>query len=118
MKTTAILWMTLLTTAIMPSKVVASAVPDAQTGRSTVERNSWSTWKPIYFKGDERAWVGINGDGSTVLEVYVYDEDRKLVGFAVGTRPSVEFWPSEGGFFTVKVYNRGSDYNDYVLRTN
>jgi hypothetical protein len=74
----------------------------------------------ITFRGGEQASILVNGDGDTDLDLYVYDENGNLVASdADATDTCLCQWtPRWTGQFTVKVRNRGSVYNRYVLVTN
>lgn len=72
------------------------------------------------FRGGELAVVTVIGDGDTDLDLYVYDNNGNLI-----TRDQdytddcvVTFVPRWTGTFYIKIVNRGSVYNNYVIRTN
>jgi|HubBroStandDraft_6_1064221.scaffolds.fasta_scaffold2074856_1 hypothetical protein len=74
----------------------------------------------IVFSGGDLARIGVIGDGSTNLSLYVYDDDGNPI---VSDRDSdddklVQWTPRRTGQFTVKIVNRGPVENDYVLLTN
>jgi hypothetical protein len=72
------------------------------------------------FRGGEQAIVSIRGDGTTDLDIFVYDEFGNLVAQGIGPtdRETVTWRPIWTGRFRIVIRNLGSVYNDYVLRTN
>lgn len=72
------------------------------------------------FRGGEEANVGISGDGDTDLDLYIYDEnDNRICGSdSYGDDEICTFRPAWTGQFKVKIKNRGSVYNRYVLLTD
>lgn len=74
----------------------------------------------IKFRGGEPASVFVDGDGDTDLDLYIYDENGRLVASDDDATDTClcQWTPRWTGEFTVKVRNRGSVYNRYVLVTN
>jgi hypothetical protein len=74
----------------------------------------------IRFYADELAIVTVVGDGDTDLDLYVYDSNGNLIDSDLDyTDNCVCTWtPRWTGNFTIKIKNRGSVYNCYLLRTN
>src|SRR5262249_8133800 len=74
----------------------------------------------VTFKAGETAKVCIVGDGDTDLDLYVYDELGNLIASGTGPkdREVVEWTPRWPGEFTIKVVNRGTVRNDYVIGHN
>lgn len=74
----------------------------------------------ITFRGGEVARVTVNGDGGSRLDLYVYDEDDKLVASQVGPGDNcLASWvPKWTGVFIIKVVNRGLAPNRYIMATN
>lgn len=74
----------------------------------------------VAFRGWESAYVVVSGDGSTDLDLYVYDANDNLI--AADTDPSddcvVRFTPRWTGSFTIRIVNRGPFANRYLLATN
>lgn len=72
------------------------------------------------FYGGEIAKVAVVGDGYTDLDLYVYDENGNLIVADTNYNDEclVTWVPRWTGKFLIKVRNRGSDYNDYVIMTN
>jgi hypothetical protein len=72
----------------------------------------------VQFEADEMARVGVIGDGDTELVLLVYDARGNLIAQDSGTTCAVEWTPRWTGSFTIKVRNRGSVCNDYLLLAN
>ena len=74
----------------------------------------------ITFRGGEVARAAVSGDGDTRLDLYVYDENDNLVTSQVGPGDDcLASWvPKWTGVFIIKVVNRGSVPNRYVIATN
>ena len=72
------------------------------------------------FVGGQRAGVVVSGDGDTDLDLYVHDQHGNLIcGDDDYTDDTVCIWtPRWTGTFYVKIVNRGSVYNRYLLVTN
>ncbi len=72
------------------------------------------------FVGGRRAVVRIAGDGSTDVDVFVYDENGNLVASGVGPtdREYVTFTPRWTGRFTTEVRNLGNTWNRVLLLTS
>lgn len=72
------------------------------------------------FVGREWEELFVSGDGSTDLDLYVYDENNNLVAKDEDNTDDcvVRFIPRWTGDFTVKVVNRGRYANRYTLGTN
>ena len=74
----------------------------------------------ISFRANELATVTVVGDGDTDLDLYVYDQNGNLIDKDDDyTDNCICTWtPRWTGVFRIKIVNRGSVYNRYVLRTN
>ena len=74
----------------------------------------------LTFRGGEKAVMAVIGDGSTDLDVFVYDEDGDLVAFDDDDDDDcVVLWrPARTGKFIVKVVNRGDESNRYNINSN
>jgi hypothetical protein len=72
------------------------------------------------FVGREWEVLVVSGDGSTDLDLYVYDENNNLIASDEDDADDcvVRFIPRWTGNFTVKVVNRGKYANRYTLGTN
>ena len=109
----------LLGAGLFPSLSFAGRVPGPGTVCDTVgafRTDVYTEW----FRGGEIATVVVSGDGDTDLDVFVYDEYGTLVAWDTGyTDDCLVVWrPRWTGPFRIKVVNRGSFYNRYVLATN
>ena len=84
-----------------------------------VSANSWDAYN-ITFRAHETAIVYVSGDGDTDLDLYIYDSNGNLIDSDTDyTDECVCTWtPRWTGNFRIKIINRGSVYNRYVLRTN
>jgi hypothetical protein len=67
--------------------------------------------------GGEVTEVALVGDGSTDLDLYVYDYNGVLIGRAEGRGDRCFFrvTPGRTGKFTIKVVNRAPFANSYIL---
>lgn len=74
----------------------------------------------VDFRGREAAQVLVSGDGDTDLDLYVLDENGRVVASDTDmTDTCLATWmPRYSGVYTIKIVNRGSVYNEYTLRTN
>jgi len=74
----------------------------------------------VTFRGGELAEVGTWGDGSTNLDLFVYDENGNLIAqdTGPGDRCYVALTPKWTGVFKVRVINRGALWNAYNFYTN
>jgi hypothetical protein len=97
--------------------VVASPVGGSRSAVTSVNAYGTDRFNPIRFYGDERAVVTISGDGTSDLDLYVYDENGYLVASDDdgSDQCAVSFTPAYTGYFTVVVVNRGGVWNEYSL---
>ena len=74
----------------------------------------------VNFRAGETGIVTVVGDGDTDLDLYVYDQNGTLIDKDVDYTDNCvcTFVPRWTGLFVIKIVNRGSVYNRYVLRTN
>jgi hypothetical protein len=74
----------------------------------------------IVFAGMEPAIVGLEGDGTTNLDLFVFDQDGTLICKADSPRDSevCNWFPERTAEFRVEVRNLGSSGNQYRLWTN
>lgn len=74
----------------------------------------------VTFRANEIAIVTVIGDGDTDLDLYIYDSNGNLIDSDTDyTDNCVCTWtPRWTGSFRIKIVNRGSVYNRYVIRTN
>jgi len=87
--------------------------------RDQVEAQMTDVYRITFVRG-ESAVVRVIGDGDTDLDLYVYDENGRLVAEdSDSTDYCVVSWtPRWTGTFTVKIVNLGRVYNAYTLTTN
>ncbi|MFK7787129.1 MAG: hypothetical protein AB8B56_18555 [Crocinitomicaceae bacterium] len=95
------------------------AVGGARIVEERVNSNDYDIYY-IRFYGNELAEVAISGDGDTDLDLYIYDESGNLIDSDSDYTDEcyVSWRPKWTGSFKIKVVNRGSVYNNYVLGTN
>ncbi len=74
----------------------------------------------VEFKGGEAAEAAVVGDGSTDLDLYIFDEDGNLIVLDEddGDECYVMWKPRSTGVYVITVLNRGSVYNEFALVTN
>ena len=84
-----------------------------------VNANSTDTYQ-ISFIANELAEILVSGDGDTDLDLYVYDSNGNLIAKDDDYTDDcyVRWVPAWTGRFSVKIVNRGSVYNRYVVVTN
>lgn len=72
------------------------------------------------FRGGAMARVAIVGDGSTDLDIFVYDSSGRLVVRGIGLTDieAVSWYPEYTQTYRIVVRNLGSTWNRYTLRTN
>lgn len=82
--------------------------------RYRLPANSVQTHQVFLNRGYAR--IMVSGDGDTDLDLYIYDSTG-LIGRAesYGDDEIIPITIYNGGYFTVKVVNRGNVYNDYAL---
>ena len=95
------------------------AVPGPVYRQDAVRANTTDIWT-IKFRGGEVAYVAVSGDGDTDLDLYIYDENGNFITSDTDYSDQciVSFTPRWTGNFKVKIKNRGSVYNRYILATN
>jgi hypothetical protein len=73
----------------------------------------------IEFFAGEVADIALIGDGTTDLDLYVYDDAGNLItSESLSDIEGVTFQALTTGYYTVEVHNFGSSWNTYVLVTN
>ena len=72
------------------------------------------------FRGGELGIVSLVGDGSTDLDVFVYDEAGRLVAQGIGLTDIevVRFVPARTSRFRIEVRNLGTTWNRFTLMTD
>ena len=94
----------------------ADPVGGAKYKRSSVLAHSTDTYQ-VTLRGQESTLITLRGDHDTDLDLYVYDQNGNLVDYDNDYSDSCvcEVTPRWTGNFTIKIVNRGSVYNRYVL---
>lgn len=84
-----------------------------------VAAHSTDTWT-IRFESGVQAEVGLKGDGTTDVDIHVYDSSGNLVAYDDdnGDVCLAKWVPTYSGEYSVHVINRDGVYNDYTLVTN
>jgi hypothetical protein len=100
------------------STLSARALPNTYSDSVTVAPYSTIAYRPILFTKDEEGVVAIDGDGSTKLDVSVYDERGNLIIHYAGYSPCVSFRPYWVQGMVIKVHNLGGVSNTFSMRTN
>ena len=100
------------------STVSAHAIPDTYHDTATVAAYGTITYRPILFTSNDDGVVSIAGDGSTMLDVAVYDERGNLIIHYAGYSPYVSFRPYWVQGMVIKVRNLGGVSNTFSMRTN
>src|SRR6266542_1427728 len=78
-----------------------------------------SVYFDIPFIGDEPAVVTINGDGRSILHLYLYDGDGHVaVGDGSTDRKTATMNVYRTGTFRVEVRNIGNNPDNFVITTN
>lgn len=69
------------------------------------------------FRAGEAAYVALEGDGDTDLDLFVDDQNGNLVASDTdGTdRCAVRFTPLWTGTFVIRVVNQGTVFNNYTI---
>ena len=100
------------------STLSARALPDTYSAVSTVGPYGSVTYSPILFSKSDEGVVSITGDGSTMLDVAVYDERGNLIIHYVGNSPYLSFTSSWTQGMIIKVRNLGGYSNTFSMHTN
>jgi hypothetical protein len=90
-----------------------------QEGVAVLNGNS-QIWYKLPFRAGQDAYIYVSGDGSTDLDLYVYDENGNLIEADERNSDECEvLWqPKWTGAFIVYVVNRGHVPNRFYLMTN
>ena len=74
-------------------------------------------WHKVYVQADSNVDIELTGDGSTNLDLYVYDSNRRLITAEDGTEDYelAELEVYQSGYLWVGVTNRGNVANEYEL---
>jgi hypothetical protein len=97
----------------------AGALGGSRHGSYTLYANRYNNFS-VAFRGGEVARVRVSGDGSTNLDLYIYDEYGRLIASDSDySDECVVGWiPCCTATYTIQVVNRGLLWNDYELWTN
>jgi hypothetical protein len=97
----------------------ASALGDTFEAVVVKAKSAWRS-KPITFKANEMARVEVRGDGTSELDLHVYDTAGALVAAdeRAGDRCLAEWTPAETGKFVIVVTNRSAVWNRCTVATN
>lgn len=95
------------------------AVNGPRVGNYVVSGNCYNDFECSFTKG-YLAEVGVSGDGDTDLDLYVYDSNGNLIASDTDYSDDcyVNWVPAWTGRFIIRIVNRGSVYNNYVVATN
>ena len=95
--------------------VMAGSTAFAQT-IERVEAYRTDVWRAQVYQGVP-VRVTVDGDGDTDLDLYIYDEYGRMVASDDDlTDVCIARWtPRFTGLVTIRVVNRGSVYNTYVI---
>ena len=74
----------------------------------------------VTFRGREKAWGYVTGDGDCDFELYVYDENGNLMASDTDGIDEClcQFTPMWTGKFSIKVKNLNRVYSKFQLRTS
>lgn len=74
----------------------------------------------LVFRGDEPAYIEVEGDGRSDLDCYAYDEGGNLVSHDNRTNDHcfVRWTPRKTGSFTLVIRNRSARPNNYRVFVN
>jgi hypothetical protein len=95
------------------------AVGGPREGISSVVGGDSMIYK-LPFRAGEPATVFVSGDGSTDLDLYVYDENGNLIGYDEDySDDAIVRWnPRWTGSFIIEVKNQGRKLNQFVIVTD
>jgi hypothetical protein len=91
---------------------------DPRFAKETVASHSSITYRPTLFSSPDVGVVEVVGDGSTLLDVAVYDTKGNLIIHYADYSPRVTFYPYWTAGFSIRVRNLGNVSNTFTLRTN
>lgn len=78
-----------------------------------------SVYVDVFFQAAGRAVVSVEGNGSSVLNLYVYDGDgHEFQGLGYRDRKSLAIDVYKAGVFRIEVRNLGQWSNSFILSTN
>jgi hypothetical protein len=96
-----------------------ATIEDPKTHQDTVQPGATDAYA-IVFNGGQLAEAGVAGDGTSDLDLLVYDENGHLVcrSTASTDREYCRWWPKWTGPFRIEIQNLGAAANLYRLATN
>ncbi|MET0621816.1 MAG: hypothetical protein ABW250_02440 [Pyrinomonadaceae bacterium] len=99
---------------MIPTVPVASLCGSCSNGHVVLARD-YNLHRVFLNRG--HAHIYLSGDGDTDLDMYVYDSNGNEVGRRVGNVDDESMGVNiyRSGWFTIKVVNIGSVYNNYRL---
>jgi len=102
-----------------PQCALAGAVGGAVGSRAMIAPNSF-VFQDLLFNRGQRARIVLTGDGSTDLDLYVYDQFGNLVASDEDSSDDcvVTWIPRYTGGYRLKLVNRGALFNSYSWMTN
>lgn len=109
---------TLTTSTLSAHAIYANGSADPRSDRATVAAYGSVTYRPILFSSDDEGIVKVTGDGSTMLDVAVYDERGNLIIHYAGYSPWVSFRPYWAQGMVIRIRNLGGVSNSYSMQTN
>ena len=85
-----------------------------------VSAYSSDPYRPVTFTSGQQAVVALQGDGDTVLQLLVYDQNDHLIDSDTCrySRCVATWTPNWTGPFYIVVRNLGGVYNQYEMATN
>lgn len=95
------------------------SVVGVRTLEKTIGAGNYNEYE-IEFEGGQFAEIGVEGDGSTDLDLYICDEDMNLLAEDVdyGDHCYCNWVPANTGKYVIRIYNRGDKKNSYYLHIN
>ena len=93
--------------------VRAASVGGRGGGKGWIEPYGSRSYRPLAFKGGEKATVIVNGTGRTYMGLYIYDQHGSCVAWddlgAKGVKDdlAVEWYPPHTGLYTIEIRNFG-----------
>jgi hypothetical protein len=98
---------------------VAAGDGQPKTHQATVQPGATNVYS-VVFSGGQLAEAGIAGDGSSDLDLLIYDDNDHLVCRSTGSsdREYCRWWPRWTGTFRIEIQNLGTVANLYRVATN
>ncbi len=112
--------LTLITMMItLPVASLGGATGGPKEGNIRLDANTYTKIN-VSFNARELAFIGLKGNGNTDLDIYVLDQNNKLIISDTDNSDTclVEWVPALTETFTIYVVNRGNIHNDFYIMTN